>query len=69
MHDAHELFDAHVDVLDDATVKHRRSHAAPLAFGFGPAKHPDDDPLFAGQSVARIGDFIEHKARVPASDG
>lgn len=67
--DAHELVDAHVDVLDDAAVEHRHPDAASLAVGLGATKNPENDALLAGETVTRVGDVVEHGAIVASVDG
>lgn len=67
--DAHELLDAHVGVLDGATVEHGRPHPSSLAVDLGAVKNPENDALLAGEAVASIGDLVEHDREDSIPDG
>jgi len=68
-HDAHELGNAHVGVLDRSPIQHRGAHAAPFAIRLGTAQNPEDHALFAGEAIARVGNVVEHDGEdsIPAA--
>jgi hypothetical protein len=56
-------------MLDHSAIEHRCAHSAPFALGLGAAQDPEDDALFAGQAVTRVGEFVVHDATLAQLDG